>query len=81
MNGITLQNKQPYDQRQPEIEIAQALQLEEWRRISFFTQNPLIYLQFKTLAALLGRFSFTQQAWLRQQKGLREGVLPVTLKV
>jgi 2-polyprenyl-6-methoxyphenol hydroxylase-like FAD-dependent oxidoreductase len=68
-------------ERQPEIEAAQHLQLEEWQKIAFFTQSPLTYYPFKTLATALGRFGITQQAWLWQQRGLRYGTQPIKLTV
>ncbi|MEO0826056.1 MAG: FAD-dependent oxidoreductase [Cyanobacteria bacterium J06642_9] len=68
-------------ERMPEIEGAQRLQLEEWQRIAYFWSNPLTYMQFKTLVTMLGRFRFTQKAWLKHQKGLRHGIVPVSLTV
>ncbi|MEM6839816.1 MAG: FAD-dependent oxidoreductase [Cyanobacteria bacterium P01_C01_bin.120] len=67
--------------RQPEITAAQKLQLEEWEKIALITASPLTYQPFKLLITALGRFGFTQQAWLRQQQGLRYGITPVKLEV
>lgn len=68
-------------ERQPEVEAAQHLQLEEWQKIAFLTASPLTYQPFKTLATGLGRLGITQRAWLRQQRGLRQGIVPVQLMV
>jgi 2-polyprenyl-6-methoxyphenol hydroxylase-like FAD-dependent oxidoreductase len=68
-------------EREPEIKAVQHLQLEEWQRLALITQNPLTYLPFKTLATVLGRWRLTHLAWLRQQRALRHGVVPVQLRV
>ena len=68
-------------ERQSEVVAAQHLQLEEWQKVAFFTTSPLIYWPFKLLATVLGRFGITQQAWLHQQRGLRQGIAPVKLNV
>lgn len=67
-------------ERQPEIIAVQKMQLAEWRKVEFISRPGLPYLGFKTLASLFGRFTFAQNIWLHDQKGLREGVLPVQLK-
>ena len=67
--------------RQPEITAAQHLQLEEWQKIAFFTSSPLIYRPFVVLATLFGRLGLVEQAWLWQQRGLRQGITSVTLQV
>ncbi|KPQ33947.1 MAG: FAD-dependent oxidoreductase [Phormidesmis priestleyi Ana] len=66
--------------RQPEIEAVQAMQLSEWRKVAFISQPGLPYWGFKAVISLLGRFGFVQNIWLHEQKGLREGVLPVRLQ-
>jgi 2-polyprenyl-6-methoxyphenol hydroxylase-like FAD-dependent oxidoreductase len=68
-------------ERQPEVAAAQHLQLEEWQRIALVTASPLTYWPFKALATMLGPWPVTQHAWLRQQRPLREGVVPVSLVV
>jgi 2-polyprenyl-6-methoxyphenol hydroxylase-like FAD-dependent oxidoreductase len=68
-------------ERQPEIIATQHLQLEEWQKIARLTASPLTYTPFTLLAAALGRFGMTQQAWLWQQRGLRHGITPLTLQV
>ncbi len=67
-------------ERQPEITAVQKMQLAEWRKVEFISRPGLPYLGFKALASLFGRFTFAQNIWLHDQKGLREGVLPVQLK-
>ncbi|MEM9091053.1 MAG: FAD-dependent oxidoreductase [Cyanobacteria bacterium P01_F01_bin.53] len=66
-------------ERQPEIEAVQKMQLAEWRKVELISQPGLPYLGFKAIASLFGRFKLTQNIWLHEQKGLREGVLPVQL--
>ncbi len=66
-------------ERQPEIEAVQRMQLAEWRKVALISQPGLPYLAFKAIATAFGRFRFAQNIWLHEQKGLREGVLPVTL--
>ena len=66
-------------ERLPEIKVAQRLQLAEWQRIAYFWSSPFTYLQFKLLATALGRFRFTQNAWLKHQHELRHGVVPIKL--
>lgn len=68
-------------ERQPEIEAVQKMQLAEWRKVAFLSQPGLPYWGFKAVATAFGRFSFAQNIWLHGQTGLREGVLPVRLKV
>lgn len=68
-------------QRQPEITAAQKLQLEEWEKIALITASPLTYQPFKAIATALGRLGITQQAWLYQQRHLRNGLSPVRLRV
>ncbi|MEL6382881.1 MAG: FAD-dependent oxidoreductase [Cyanobacteria bacterium J06626_18] len=67
-------------ERLPEIKAAQQQQLAEWQRIAYFWSNRFTYLQFKLLLTVLGRFRFTQNAWLEHQHELRHGVLSVELK-
>ena len=67
-------------ERLPEIQAVQQLQLAEWQRIAYFWSNRFTYLQFQLLATVFGRFRFTQNSWLKHQKGLRHGVLPVRFK-
>ncbi len=67
-------------ERQPEITAVQKMQLAEWRKVAFISRPGLPYLGFKAIASLFGRFTFAQNIWLHDQKGLREGVLPVQLK-
>ncbi|MGI8933149.1 FAD-dependent monooxygenase [Leptolyngbya sp. BC1307] len=66
-------------ERQPEIEAVQKMQLAEWRKVALISQPGLPYLTFKAIATAFGRFRFAQAIWLHEQKGLREGVLPVKL--
>ncbi len=66
-------------ERQPEIMAVQKMQLAEWRKVEFISRPGLPYLGFKAVASLFGRFTFAQNIWLHDQKGLREGVLPVHL--
>ncbi|MGC1305680.1 MAG: FAD-dependent monooxygenase [Phormidesmis sp.] len=67
-------------QRQPEIEAVQKMQLAEWRKVAFISRPGLPYWGFKAIASRFGRFRFAQNIWLQEQKGLRDGVLPVRLK-
>lgn len=67
-------------ERQPEIEAVQKMQLAEWRKVAFISTPGLPYRGFKAIASTFGRFQFAQNIWLREQKGLREGVLPVSLR-
>ena len=67
-------------ERQPEIEAVQKMQLAEWRKVAFIARPGLPYLGFKAIASIFGRFKFAQNIWLHEQKGLREGVVPVQLK-
>lgn len=66
-------------ERQPEVEKVQKMQLAEWRKVELISKPGLPYLGFKAIASLFGRFQFAQNIWLHEQKGLREGVLPVEL--
>ena len=66
-------------ERQPEVEAVQKIQLAEWRKVDFISRPGLPYQAFKAIATLFGRFQFAQNIWLHEQKGLREGVLPVQL--
>ena len=68
-------------ERLPEIQAIQQLQLAEWERIAYFWSNRLTYTQFKLLSTLFGRFPIAQNAWLKQQEGLRHGILPVKLNI
>ena len=68
-------------QRQPEIAAVQKMQQAEWRKVEFLAKPGLPYWGFKAIASLFGRFQFAQSIWLHEQKGLREGVLPVQLKI
>ncbi|MEL7142947.1 MAG: FAD-dependent monooxygenase [Cyanobacteria bacterium J06573_11] len=68
-------------ERQPEIEKVQKMQLAEWRKVELISKPGLPYLGFKAIASLFGRFQFAQNIWLHEQKGLRQGVLPVSLKI
>ena len=68
-------------ERQPEVEAVQKMQLAEWRKVAFISQAGLPYQGFKAIASLFGRFQFAQNIWLHEQKGLREGVRPVSLQV
>ncbi|WP_204137094.1 FAD-dependent oxidoreductase [Halomicronema sp. CCY15110] len=68
-------------ERQPEIDLVQKLQLEEWEKIALITGSPLTYQPFKALATALGRLGITQTAWLYQQRQLRHGLAPVPLRV
>lgn len=68
-------------ERQPEIEAVQTMQLAEWRKVEFISKPGLPYCGFKAIASLFGRFRFAQNIWLHEQKGLREGVYPVKLKL
>ena len=66
-------------ERQPEIEAVQKMQLAEWRKVAFISTPGLPYRGFKAIASIFGRFRFAQNIWLHEQKGLRQGVLPVSL--
>ena len=66
-------------ERQPEIDAVQKMQLAEWRKVALISQPGLPYLAFKAIATAFGRFQFAQNIWLHEQKGLREGVLPIRL--
>ncbi|MEL7334121.1 MAG: FAD-dependent monooxygenase [Cyanobacteria bacterium J06560_2] len=66
-------------ERQPEIEAVQKMQLAEWRKVAFISRPGLPYQGFKAIASTFGRFRFAQNIWLHEQKGLREGVVPVSL--
>ncbi|MEL6159610.1 MAG: FAD-dependent monooxygenase [Cyanobacteria bacterium J06627_32] len=68
-------------ERQPEVEAVQKMQLAEWRKVAFISQPGLPYQGFKAIASLFGRFKFAQDIWLHEQKGLREGVSQVSLRV
>jgi 2-polyprenyl-6-methoxyphenol hydroxylase-like FAD-dependent oxidoreductase len=68
-------------ERQPEIEAVQKMQLDEWRKVAFLSQPGLPYWGFKSAITAFGRFSFAQNIWLHEQKGLREGVLSVRIRV
>jgi 2-polyprenyl-6-methoxyphenol hydroxylase-like FAD-dependent oxidoreductase len=74
----TLQQIQ--SERQPEIEAVQKMQLAEWRKVEFISRPGLPYWGFKAIASTFGPFQFAQNIWLHEQKGLREGVLPVRLQ-
>ncbi|MBE9064327.1 FAD-dependent monooxygenase, partial [cf. Phormidesmis sp. LEGE 11477] len=67
-------------ERQPEVEAVQKMQLAEWRKVEFISRPGLPYQGFKAVISTFGRFAFTQNIWLHEQKGLREGVVPVSLK-
>lgn len=67
-------------ERQPEIEAIQKMQLAEWKKVAFISTPGLPYRGFKAIASTFGRFPFAQNIWLQEQKGLRQGVLPVQLK-
>ncbi|MEL7354003.1 MAG: FAD-dependent oxidoreductase [Cyanobacteria bacterium J06560_5] len=85
----TLENEPMTDQvlqaiqaeRQPEIEAVQTMQLAEWKKVEFISTPGLPHFGFKAIASLFGRFTFAQNIWLHEQKGLRDGVLPVKLTV
>ena len=66
-------------ERQPEVEAVQKMQLAEWRKVEFISRPGLPYQGFKAIASTFGRFAFAQNIWLHEQKGLREGVVPVRL--
>ncbi len=66
-------------ERQPEVEAVQKLQLAEWRKVEFISRPGLPYQGFKAIASTFGRFPFAQNLWLHDQKGLREGIVPVAL--
>ncbi|MEM8502815.1 MAG: FAD-dependent monooxygenase [Cyanobacteria bacterium P01_D01_bin.1] len=66
-------------ERQPEVEAVQKMQLDEWRKVKFISRPGLPYQGFKAIASTFGRFAFAQNIWLHDQKGLREGVVPVGL--
>ncbi|MEL7068469.1 MAG: FAD-dependent oxidoreductase [Cyanobacteria bacterium J06581_3] len=66
-------------ERQPEIEAIQNMQLAEWRKVAFISTPGLPYRGFEAIATTFGRFRFAQNIWLHEQKGLRQGVLPVSL--
>ena len=68
-------------ERQPEIEAVQKMQLAEWRKVKFISRPGLPYQGFKTVISAFGRFTFAQNIWLHEQKGLREGVVPVSFSV
>jgi len=68
-------------ERQPEVEVVQKMQLAEWRKVELISTPGLPYQGFKAIASTFGRFRFAQNIWLHEQKGLREGVLPLTLKI
>ncbi|WP_038015872.1 FAD-dependent monooxygenase [Synechococcus sp. PCC 7335] len=68
-------------ERQPEVEAVQKMQLAEWRKVEFISRPGLPYQGFKAIASTFGRFEFAQKIWLHEQKGLREGVVPVNLNV
>ncbi|MGB3300735.1 MAG: FAD-dependent oxidoreductase [Phormidesmis sp.] len=68
-------------ERQPEIEAVQKMQLAEWRKVEFISRPGVPYWGFKAIASLFGPFSFAQNIWLHEQKGLREGVSRVRLQV
>lgn len=68
-------------ERQPEVEAVQKMQLAEWRKVEFISQAGLPYQGFKAIASTFGRFAFAQNIWLHEQKGFREGVVPVSLNV
>ncbi|MGB3294388.1 MAG: FAD-dependent oxidoreductase [Phormidesmis sp.] len=66
-------------ERQPEVKAVQKMQMAEWRKVDFISRPGLPYQAFKAIATTFGRFQFAQNIWLHDQKGLREGVLPVQL--
>lgn len=66
-------------ERQPEVKAVQKMQLAEWRKVDYISRPGLPYGAFKAIATAFGRFQFAQNIWLHEQKGLREGVLPVQL--
>ncbi|MEL6813406.1 MAG: FAD-dependent oxidoreductase [Cyanobacteria bacterium J06598_3] len=67
-------------ERQPEIEAVQKMQLAEWQKVELISTPGVPYWGFKAIASTFGRFKFAQNIWLHEQKGLREGVLPVQLQ-
>lgn len=67
-------------ERQPEIEAIQKMQLAEWKKVEFISTPGLPYQGFKAIASTFGRFQFAQNIWLHEQRGLRQGVLPVSLE-
>ncbi|MGB7248730.1 MAG: FAD-dependent monooxygenase [Phormidesmis sp.] len=67
-------------ERSPEIKAVQSMQLAEWRKVEFLSRPGLPYWGFKAIASTFGRFKFAQNIWLHEQKGLRDGVMPVTLE-
>lgn len=68
-------------EREPEVEAVQKMQLTEWRKVELISTPGLPYQGFKAVASTFGRFRFAQNIWLHEQKGLRDGVLPVNLKI
>ncbi len=68
-------------ERQPEVDAVQKMQLAEWKKVEFISKPGLPYQGFKAIASTFGRFRFAQNIWLHEQKGLREGILPVKLNV
>ncbi len=74
----TLQQVQ--SESQPEITAVQKMQLAEWRKVEFISRPGLPYWGFKAIASTFGPFQFAQNIWLHEQKGLREGVLPIRLQ-
>ena len=68
-------------EREAEVRAVQKMQLAEWRKVSLLSTPGLPYSGFKTLLSLFGRFKPTQDFWLHEQKGLREGVVSVKLTV
>ena len=68
-------------EREPEIRAIQKMQLAEWKKVKFISTPGLPYQGFKVIASTFGRFQFAQNLWLHDQKGLRQGVLPVKLAV
>ncbi|MEM7110850.1 MAG: FAD-dependent monooxygenase [Chloroflexota bacterium] len=67
--------------RLPEIKRAQALQLQEARGQMNNRWKPLLISMAKTIAPLVGKYRWAQQAWLNQQKPLRFGSVDVELSV
>ncbi|MGB7088395.1 MAG: FAD-dependent monooxygenase [Phormidesmis sp.] len=67
-------------ERSPEIKAVQSMQLAEWRKVEFLSRPGLPYWGFKAIASTFGRFKFAQNIWLHEQKGLRDGAMPVTLE-
>lgn len=68
-------------EREPEVRRAQQLQRREARGQDDARAATWRYAVAKRGAALLGRYAWAQRAWLRRQRELRFGSVPVTLQV